>query len=177
MTNKIILGVKSLFTYLLLKIRYGDRIHLSVINSIKGKLKVELFPNSRLSIGSFMMTSGPQYIKCLEGSNLNIGHDVFFNHNDSITCSKEIDIGNNCMIANNVVIVDHDHKLSNKGVIDGLSSAAVKIGNDVWIGANSVILKGVTIGNGAVIAAGAVVNRSVPPNEIWGGYQLNALRS
>lgn len=52
--------------------------------------------------------------------------------------------------------------------------APVEIGNDVWIGSNAVILQGVHVGNGAVIAAGAVVKRDVPPFSIGGGYQQSA---
>ena len=53
--------------------------------------------------------------------------------------------------------------------MDGLTSSPVIIGDSVWIGANAVILKSVKIGEGAVIAAGAVVNCDVPAYEIWGG--------
>ena len=45
----------------------------------------------------------------------------------------------------------------------------IEIADNVWIGANAVILRGVTIGQGAVVAAGAVVTKKIPPNEIWGG--------
>jgi acetyltransferase-like isoleucine patch superfamily enzyme len=50
------------------------------------------------------------------------------------------------------------------------------VGEDVWIGANSVILKGVNIGSGSVIAAGAIVTKSIPSNEIWGGVPAKLIR-
>lgn len=102
---------------------------------------------------------------------------MFINHNCSITCAEKITIGNCCNIANNVVIVDHDHKLGTQGVVDGLESASVHIGMNVWIGANSTILKGVSIGDGAVIAAGAVVNQNVPVHEMWGGIPAKKIRN
>lgn len=98
------------------------------------------------------------------------------NHNCSITCADRIVIGNNVIMANNVVIVDHDHKLAHKGIVDGLTSSLVVIGDNVWIGANAVILKSVTIGEGAVIAAGAVVNCDVPAHEIWGGIPARKIK-
>lgn len=113
------------------------------------------------------MTTGPFYIKCASNANIKIGSRCFFNHNVSITCVEQIKIGNNCNFANNVVIVDYDHKLSSLGVIDGLNSKPIKIGNNVWCGANVTLLKGITIGDGAVIAAGAVVNKDIPCYELW----------
>lgn len=53
--------------------------------------------------------------------------------------------------------------------------APVRIGNDVWVGSNSIILQGVTVGDGAVIAAGAVVNHDVPPFSIWGGVPAKCI--
>jgi maltose O-acetyltransferase len=57
-----------------------------------------------------------------------------------------------------------------------LKSAPVRIGNDVWIGARCIILPGVTIGDGAVLAAGAVVTRAVPANAIMGGVPAKVLK-
>lgn len=90
---------------------------------------------------------------------------------------ESVTIGNKCNIANNVVIVDHDHMISEYGVVAGYNTAAVEIGNNVWIGANVTILKGTHIGNGAVIAAGAVVNCDVPSCEVWGGVPAKRIRA
>jgi len=100
---------------------------------------------------------------------LSIGEGCFFNQNVSITAMSRIEIGSNCKFANNVVIVDHDHDYKNdlkKYIVEDIS-----IGNNVWIGANSVILKGVSIGDRAVIAAGSIVNRNIEPDTIF--YQTN----
>ena len=94
-----------------------------------------------------------------------------------MTCLDEITIGDFCNIANNVVIVDHNHKYNNTGVIEGYELSPIHIGNRVWIGANVTILKGVTIGEGAIISAGAVVNKDVPPYEIWGGVPARKIKS
>lgn len=174
--KRLSLAVKSIWIYTKLHIRYGTNIEICAMNSIKGKFIVELLPNSSLQVGSFLMSAGTCYIKCTERAQCKIGKKVFVNHNCSITCAKEITIGDFCNIANNVVIVDHDHRLGEYGVEEGLESTPVHIGNNVWIGANTVILRGVTIGDGAVIAAGAVVNHDVPAHEIWGGIPAKKLK-
>ena len=163
--------------YIRLRIRYGSNVEMSAINSIKGKFIVELHSGSNLLVGSFLMCAGPCYIKCTEKAQCKIGEKVFINHNCSITCAKEITIGDFCNIANNVVIVDHDHRLGKYGVENGLESTPVHIGRNVWIGANTVILRGVSIGDGAVIAAGAVVNHNVPAYEIWGGVPAKKMKN
>ncbi len=68
-------------------------------------------------------------------------------------------------------MIDHDHGTEPSQLIrtQDCRSASIYIDQDVWIGTNAVVLKGVSVGRGAVIAAGAVVNRAVPEMEIWGG--------
>ena len=122
------------------------------------------------------MSRGPLYLKCTEGGHIEIGERTFFNNNCSITAAKNIKIGSHCMFANNLVIVDHDHKYSSSGITGELVSNEINIGNNVWCGANVTILKGVHIGDGAVIAAGAVVNRDVPAHTVVGGYPPQTMK-
>ncbi|NPA94108.1 MAG: acyltransferase [Thermodesulfobacteria bacterium] len=89
----------------------------------------------------------------------------YINNNLSISCFKSIQIGRNVAIAENVAIWDSDCHCTGTNI----KTAPVKIGDNVWIGLNSVILKGVTIGEGAIIAAGSVVNRDVPPYSLAAG--------
>ncbi|WP_040920406.1 acyltransferase [Leptonema illini] len=81
-------------------------------------------------------------------------------------------IGNNVRIAAHVVIIPSNHNFQRIDIPifqQGHSQKGITIGDDVWIGANSVILDGVTIGNGAIVSAGAVVRADVAPYEIVGG--------
>lgn len=122
------------------------------------------------------MSAGPLYFKCEEKALISIGNQCFFNHNCSITSASSITIGDKCNFANNVVIVDHDHKIGRFGVEEGLNTSEVRIGTNVWIGANVTILRGVTIGDGAVIAAGAVVNCDISQYELWGGLPARFIK-
>ena len=176
MIGKITRFIVSIFHFCKLKCCFGERIALAPVNSIRGKLSVELQKGSSLRVGDFLMSRGPLYLKCTNGASLTVGSRCFFNHNCSITCAEEITIGDHCMFANNLVIVDHDHDISGGAATGGLKSCPVTIGNHVWCGANVTILKGVAIGDGAVIAAGAVVNKDIPANEIWGGVPARFIR-
>ena len=72
---------------------------------------------------------------------------------------------------------DHDVNLASQGRIDAYGAVAtVIIGHDVWIGANAVVLKGVTIGDGAIVGAGAVVTRDVPSLAIVGGNPAKVIK-
>ena len=97
------------------------------------------------------------------------------NYNSTITCFDHIEIGEGVCIAENVVIRDSDnHTIIREGY---RQTAPIKIGKHVWIGVNCTILKGVTIGGGAVIAAGAGVTKDVPPHALVGGVPAKVIRT
>jgi acetyltransferase-like isoleucine patch superfamily enzyme len=107
-------------------------------------------------------------------ANISIGNNVGMS-NVVIICYKEISIGNNVLLGGGVTIVDTDfHSLDAKfrGTDQDFSNTnivSVLIKDNVFIGMNSIILKGVIIGANSIIAAGSVVVKSVPANEVWGG--------
>lgn len=92
-----------------------------------------------------------------------------------IVATKQVRIGANVMIGGGVTIIDSDfHSLNPHDWFasedeHNMNSEAVSIGDNVFIGMNSLILKGVHIGDGSIIAAGSVVSKSIPSGEIWGG--------
>lgn len=96
-----------------------------------------------------------------------IGDNVFFNNACSINCHVGVVIGDDCLFGENVKIYDHNHRFNLEGAPSraaGFTEAPVSIGDNVWVCANTVICRGVSIGDGCVIAAGAVVRGDVPPN-------------
>ena len=82
-------------------------------------------------------------------------------------------IGNYTLLANDVLIIGGDHNIRKAGIplpfAGRESNKLTEIGNDVWVGARSIIMCGTTIGNGAIVAAGSVVTKNIPPYEIWAG--------
>jgi acetyltransferase-like isoleucine patch superfamily enzyme len=105
------------------------------------------------------------------GPGIIIGNRNFIGNNCEFNIKKSIQIGDDNLIASGCRFIDHDHGIEPGKLMkdQACTEASIIIGNDVWIGANAIILKGVTIEDGAIIAAGAVVNRLVQANEIWAG--------
>jgi acetyltransferase-like isoleucine patch superfamily enzyme len=107
------------------------------------------------------------------GPSLVIGDNVFIGMGCEFNFRRKIDIGPFCLIAAGCRFIDHDHGASRRDVPMAMQpdggEAAIVLEEDVWLGANVIVLKGVTIARGAVIAAGAVVTQNVPAFEIWGG--------
>ena len=108
-------------------------------------------------------------IRSSKGAIIEIGQNCFFNYNVSITALSGVKIGHNCKFGNNVVIVDQNHivpKENDPMQKDDFSSEKIVIGNNVWIGANCVILKGTTIGDNSIVAAGSVLKGKFGSNTL-----------
>jgi maltose O-acetyltransferase len=106
------------------------------------------------------------------GGQINIKPGFFLNRSSVLMCRKHISIGQDVLVADHVTIIDHNHGLFPVGVPyskRGYTSEPIHIGDFVWIGSHATVLKGVTIGDNAVIAAGSVVTKNVPSREVWGG--------
>lgn len=113
------------------------------------------------------------------GPSIIIGNNTFIGAGVEFNITKNITVGNDCLIAAGCKFVDHNHgtDLASLMRTQKCSEDPITIGNNVWIGANAVILMGVSIGSGAIIAAGAVVTKSIPDNEIWGGIPAKKIKS
>ncbi len=118
-----------------------------------------------------ILKSGVHLCPCNETASVAIGARTTVGFHTLIYASSRIEIGADCMIAPFVHIVDSDHGLARGRPMNQQNNSAepVRIGSDVWVGSHAVILKGVTVGDGAVIAAGSVVREDVLPYHIVGG--------
>lgn len=129
------------------------------------------FPKNIYIDDEVIIKEGARICSCNAEATVVVGKRTTIGYHTFIFASKKIEIGDDCLIAPFVYIVDSNHQIK-KGInINTQTNITdeIKIGNDVWIASNVTILKGVTISNGAVIAANSVVNCNVPENEIWGG--------
>ena len=145
----------------------GERLELF------GRAGVNRSPAGRLRLGRWVRFYGHVHIYLdAPGATVQIGTGTYLNRRTEITCRSSVTIGQGCAISWDVLITDTDYHS-----IDGnASTIPVTIGNDVWVGARATIMKGVTIGDGAVIAAGAVVSRNVPPRALVAGQPARVIR-
>ncbi len=110
------------------------------------------------------------------GKNINIGKGVFINAGCRFQDQGGITIGDGALIGHNVVIATLNHAFEPENRGDMIPSPVV-IGKKVWIGSNSTILPGVTIGDNAIIGAGSVVTKDIPANMIAVGNPAKAIKS
>ncbi|WP_373482953.1 DapH/DapD/GlmU-related protein [Acetobacterium sp.] len=115
----------------------------------------------------------PFYTDC--GKNICLGKNVFINSGCRFQDQGGIIIGDGVLIGHNVVLATLNHDVDPQKRSD-IFPAPIRIGNNVWIGAQATVLPGVTIGDGAIIAAGAVVSRDVPANVIVGGVPAKIIK-
>lgn len=113
-----------------------------------------------------------------DSSYIKLGEKVFIGHACEFVCNTKIVIGSNCLIASNCTINDTGHEFNRNANINlqPITGKEIIIEDDVWIGTSCVILQGVTIGKGSVIAAGSVVNKSVPSYEVWAGVPARFIK-
>lgn len=110
-----------------------------------------------------------------------IGNRCSFSNNIFIIARTQIELGEGCLVGDRVTIMDADfHEIDprarEKGVGSG-ETAAVKIGNNCWIGTDAMILKGVTVGDDSIIAPKSVVTKSFPAKSIIAGVPATLVRS
>jgi|SRR5581483_6174685 len=115
----------------------------------------------------------PIELYCARDAVLTLEDGCFLNQGVHIACQKHVRIGASVLLADQVLIMDTDfHAVGSQSV----QAVAVSIGANVWIGARTIVLKGVTIGEGAVVGAGSVVTRSVPPRVLAAGNPARVIR-
>lgn len=110
------------------------------------------------------------------GKNITVGKNVFINSGCRFQDQGGIHIGDDSLVGHNVVLATLNHGMA-PGDRARLYPAPIDIGKNVWIGANATVLPGVTIGDNAVIAAGAVVTKDVPANVVVGGVPAKFIKA
>ena len=115
--------------------------------------------------------------RCSYGYQIEVGENFFANYGLTILDSGKVTIGNNVFIAPNVSIYTNTHPIHYKARNEGWDIGIdIRIGNNVWIGGNTIILPGVSIGDGCVIGAGSVVTKNLPPEVIAVGNPCKIVR-
>lgn len=149
--------------------RFGTHVALGT--------RVRFFGPVRLSIGSHSALFDDVIISGV--GEVQIGDRSTIGHNSVLVSRERIQIGNDCMLAAFCYVLDVDHEFADPGKPipqQGLRIKPVVVGNDVWVGAGTFILRGVTIGDGAVVAANSVVTEDVPPYTVVAGCPAKVVK-
>lgn len=129
------------------------------------------YPSNITLGGSVIVKSGAHLCPCNDQAYISVGDRTTIGFHTFVYASARINIGSDCMIAPFVYIVDSNHSIERALLMNQQpnTAQAIHIANDVWIGAHAVVLAGVNVGEGAVIASGSVVTEDVDPYTIVGG--------
>ncbi len=130
---------------------------------------ITLMGGSTLFIGDGTVVGPGARFNIGPDAEVRIGGRCLLNESCTVYCRESLTIGDDCAISWGVKIMDTDFHVLVKGGERMSESSPVKIGDHVWIGSNATILKGVTVGDDAVVGAGAVVTRDVPPGVVVAG--------
>ena len=178
---RLFFKAKAKFVSELYKYSYRRNISKSKILSLGEGFRIREFGFNGKSLKvNFLGNNRIGRFTTIQGSGLmSFGENSFCNDFCVFGVNEKIIIGQNVMIADAVSIRDTDHNhddINIPMVNQGIITSPVIVGDDVWVGYGATILKGVEIGNGAIIAAGSVVTKNVPPLAVVGGIPAKIIK-
>ena len=150
--------------------------HRGKCSKIHRSVRMDTPPYRKFSLGDYSVVESYSCINNAVGDVIIGDHTRVGLHN---TVIGPVKIGSHVNLAQGITVTALNHNFTEKKLrIDeqGVSTTPVTIGDDIWIGANAVILPGVTIGNHSVVAAGAVVTKDVPPHTLVAGVPAKIIR-
>ncbi len=154
--------------YAILKVENGNRFKASFPAIMSPLTEVTVEGKSKLYIGKKLKMHNGAKIRVRKGGKLEVGKNFGMSNGCVVTAYEHIKIGDNVMLGPNVLIYDQDHDYRTTGGVEAMKfkTAPITIGNNVWIGANTLILRGTTIGDNSVVGGGAVVKGTFPENNV-----------
>ena len=162
-----VISVVVTFTkFCIMKIVLGGGFHFFPIERFSPDVVTEFNRGSKVSLGKEVRVHSGSIIKVRSNAELLIGAGTKINYNCIIVCRSKISIGEGTEFGPSVYVYDHDHDFR-VGLKKGqMTNDSIKIGENCWIGANTIILKGTTIGANSVVGAGCVIKGYYPANSV-----------
>lgn len=159
----IICMIYTSIKFSVMKLFEGNNFKYSLLCACSPLTEVDI-RNGKLIIGKNFKMRSHSHLRVRKNALLQLGDNVSLNYGNMIVSHEKIIIGNDVQFGPNVLIYDHDHDYRAEGGIKSgkFKTSPVIIGNNVWIGANTVILRGTVIGDNCVIAAGSIVSGTIP---------------
>jgi acetyltransferase-like isoleucine patch superfamily enzyme len=161
-----------------LKLRWGRRLQTDGLAFVGPGVKLEIGKDAVVRLGRWSWIGHGSKIRAHEGE-VQIGAKTVLGQECTISCFQHISLGRECIVADRVMLIDFDH-----GVVEverpirdqGIYKRDVRVGHNVWVGYGACFLRGITVGDNAVIGTYAVVSKDVPANAVVAGIPARVLR-
>lgn len=164
--DRLISNAKKEEAYSIFRANPKSNIHKSFKLGINNYYDIS--QNAIINIAENVVINESNYITVKKNAEFSIGKNTYITR-ATMSCLGKISIGDNCILGEGMKIFDHNHQYTTNPFSvakTDFNIGAVKMGNNVWTGANVIILKDVTIGNNVIIGAGCVIHKDVPDNAI-----------
>ncbi len=169
---------RLLARWLWLKLRWRGRLRTDGLCFVCPGVKFEIGRQASVSLGRWSWIGHGCKVRAHEGS-VSIGGRSVLGQECTISAYQHVSIGRECIIADRVMMIDFDH-----GTVEverpireqGIYKRDVRVGHNVWIGYGACVLRGVTVGDNAVIGTSTVVTGDVPENAVMGGIPARVIR-
>jgi acetyltransferase-like isoleucine patch superfamily enzyme len=141
-------------------------------------LELKIEPRGEIRFGRFVWIGDGTKIRCHEGA-VEIGAKTVMGQECTISAYQRVRIGDECVIADRAMFIDFDHgmvEVERPIRLQGIYKRDVEVGNNVWIGYGACVLRGVSVGDNAVIGTNSVVTKDVPANAVVGGIPARIIR-
>jgi acetyltransferase-like isoleucine patch superfamily enzyme len=160
------------------KLWLGARLRLDGIAFVGPRVILQVGKGARLELGRWSWIGHGTKIRAHEGL-VSIGAKTVMGQECTISSFQHVKIGRECVIADRVMFIDFDHgvvEVERPIRLQGIYKRDVNVGNNVWIGYGACILRGVTVGDNAIIGANSVVTKDVAANAVVAGLPAKVIR-
>jgi acetyltransferase-like isoleucine patch superfamily enzyme len=164
--------------WLWLKLRWRGRLQTDGICFFCPGVKLEIGPRARLHIGRWTWLGHGTKIRVHEGE-VHIGAKTVMGQECTISAYQHVAIGRECIVADRVMLIDFDHgvvEVERAIRLQGIYKRDVDVASNVWIGYGACILRGVSVGENAIVGTNAVVTKDVPADAVVGGVPARLIR-
>jgi acetyltransferase-like isoleucine patch superfamily enzyme len=161
-----------------LKLRWRGRLVTDGIAFVGPGVTLEIGKGAKVHLGRWAWLGHGTKVRAHEGE-VHIGAKTVMGQECTISAFQHVSIGRECIVADRVMLIDFDH-----GVVEtdrpvreqGIYKRDVRVGHNVWMGYGACVLRGVTIGDNAIVGTSTVVTKDVEPNAVVGGVPARVLR-
>jgi acetyltransferase-like isoleucine patch superfamily enzyme len=167
-----------LLRWLWLRLRWRGRLVTDGVCFVGPGVSIEIGRDAKLHLGRWSWIGHGCKLRVHEGE-VRIGAKTVLGQECTISAFRHVEIGRECIVADRVMLIDFDHgvvEVERPIRLQGIYKRAVDVGHNVWIGYGACLLRGVRVGNNAIIGTSAVVTTDVPENAVVAGAPARVIR-